>query len=221
LGNAVRHAEQSPDGTRVAFGSRVSGHHDIWTQNVDGSEPRQLTADASVDTWPTWSPDGRWIAFNTTRDGANETWRVSASGGTPEKLDDGIFRGDWIRQPDGQGTWLVSSKGGGRIRLLDVERRRVVWEQPVGAGAFPQFSPDGELVSTIASEGPGRSVVWLLDARTGQPRRMAVRFPGFFTAEFRVNWIDNGRALLVTRGENVSHVVMFDKFWSPEARGDR
>jgi hypothetical protein len=86
---------------------------------------------------------------------------------------------------------------------------------------MPQFSPDGQLVSTVASEGPGRSVVWLLDARTGQPRRMAVRFPGLFRAEFRVNWIDNGTALLVTRGENVSHVVMFDEFGSPAARGDR
>ena len=32
-----------PDGKRIAFQSNRTGHHEIWTMNVDGSDQRQLT----------------------------------------------------------------------------------------------------------------------------------------------------------------------------------
>lgn len=36
---------------------------DIWTFNLDGSEPRRLTQINADDPSPTWAPDGRHIAF--------------------------------------------------------------------------------------------------------------------------------------------------------------
>ena len=79
--------------------------------------------------------------------------------------------------------------------------------------AMPMFIADGRHVSVAAREGRGRDAIWILDAKTGEPLRTAVRFPGSFTAEFRANWADNGRASIVTRAEDISHVVMFDQFW--------
>jgi Tol biopolymer transport system component len=212
-GNAVQHPALSPDGARVAFGSRASGAHDIWIQNLDGSGLRQLTNDAAPDYWPVWSPDGRWIVFTTVREGRQATWRVPAAGGPPDEVVEGFFRGDWIRAPSGDGTWLVSSGVGRGTRLVDVERRKVVWENRLGGPAnMPMFSPDGRSISVAAPESRLRSVIWILDSATGQ-ERLGVRLPERFDVEFRANWVDDGKALLFTRHQDISHIVLFDRFW--------
>src|SRR5262245_2263434 len=112
----VMHSSLSPDGTRVAFASSVTGISDLWVQNVDGSDLRQLTNDQAAESWPVWSPDGERILYGALRDGRFETRLVPARGGTPEKIEDGFFRGDWIRKPDGSGTWIVSANDGGGLR---------------------------------------------------------------------------------------------------------
>ena len=213
-GDAISHSSLSPDGTRVAFASIASGHSDIWTQRVDGSDLRQLTNDEPADSWPVWSPDGEWIAYQSYRADRQETWRIRASGGSPEKLLDQGFRGDWIRQPGGNGTWIVTtgSRTGVGVRLVDVERRAVVWEQPVPGGglSLPMFSPDGRAISAPFREDRVHDVIRIFDAATGTSR-IAARLP--FHVTFRAGWTDEGRAVVVNRNDEVSHIVMFDHFW--------
>jgi dipeptidyl aminopeptidase/acylaminoacyl peptidase len=216
-GNAVTHSSLSPDGLRVAFASSVTGHSDVWTQNVDGSDARQLTNDEAADSWPVWSPDGRWIVFSSIRDARFETWRVPSAGGAAEKIIDGFFRGDWVPQLTGSGTWIVTSAGLDGVRLLDVERRSVVWQtklEPLGQGRFsmPLFSPDRKSISIPVSETRDRDAVLILDAATGK-HRVAVRFPEPFSIFFRASWVDDGKAVVVNRYETTSHVVLFDRFW--------
>jgi Tol biopolymer transport system component len=218
-GNAVTHSSLSPDGTRVAFASSVTGHSDIWTLNVDGSEPRQLTNDVPADSWPVWSPDGRWIAFTSIRDGRRETWRVPSSGGAAEKIIDGFFRGDWVSQPTGSGTWIVTSDGLDGLRLFDVERRSVVWQTKLGQGRFslPLFSPDRKSISIPVPETRDRDVLLIVDARTGK-YRVGARFPEPFSIFFRASWVDEGKAVVVNRYGTRSHVVLFDRFWAGDSR---
>ena len=212
-GDAVSHSSLSPDGTHVAFASIASGHSDIWTENVDGSDLRQITNDEPADSWPVWSPDGRWIVFSSQRGARQETWRAPSAGGPAEKLADGFFRGDWINQSNGPGTWLISSDGYGRIRLLDVDRRAVLWdEQNAGGGpSFPMFSPDAKLVSAAFREARDHDVIRIFDVSTGKSR-VAVRLP--FHVNFRASWVDDGRAFVVTKNDAVTHIVLFDDFWT-------
>ena len=79
------HAAVSPDGSHLVFALSATGNADIWVQNVDGSELRQLTNDPAADAWPVWSPDGRSIMFASLRDGAWETRRIPASGRIPRR----------------------------------------------------------------------------------------------------------------------------------------
>ena len=145
-GGSVMHSSFSPDGSRVAFVSsaRETGSSDVWVQNIDGSGRRQLTDDEDADSWPVWSPDARMIVFTTispTR--GRRTRRVPVDGGPPEEFLDGFFRGDMIPQPDGTGTWLVTSGGG--VKLVDYESGTVLWQEPLaGTGvALPMFSDSG------------------------------------------------------------------------------
>jgi Tol biopolymer transport system component len=211
--DAVSHSSLSPDGTHVAFASIASGHSDIWTQNVDGTDLRQLTNDEPADLWPVWSPDGQWVAYLSSRIGGEEAWRVPSSGGSPERFSDGPMRGDWIRRPEGDGTWTV--RGG--VELVDVERHAVVWREPLssmGAGlSLPTFSPDGRWVSAPFREARDHDAIRIFDTATGKSR-VAVRLP--FHVAFRASWVDGGHSMIVNRNDQVTHIVLLDHFWSSQ-----
>jgi serine/threonine protein kinase len=209
------HSSLSPDGSSVAFISSGKGPSDLWVQKVDGSGLRQLTADASSESWPVWSPDGSWIVFSSTRGGSRGTWRIPPGGGTPEKLFDGFLRGDLIRKPTGEGTWLITSlEGVNGIRLRDVEQGTTVWERPVPGHwlSLPVFSRDGRSISVPVQENLRRDAIWVLDTTTGS-HRVAVRFQTPFDIDFRASWVDDGTAFIVNRREDSSHIVLFDRFW--------
>jgi Tol biopolymer transport system component len=210
-GDGVTHSSLSPDGTRVAFVSFEAGTSDIWVQNVDGSNPRRLTADAAADSWPVWSPDGDRIVYTSAATSLPETRVMSADGTSNEKLLDGFFRGDWIRGPNGEGTLIVTSLSGPRsgIRLIDAERGTIIWEKEIpGMGSsLPVFSTDGRRLSASIAEAGGRTTIVVLDTDTGEHRPVA-SLP--FPLTFRANWVDGDSALIVNRVETTSHIVLFD-----------
>jgi len=212
-GNAVAHSSLSPDGSRVAFASSSAGNSDIWVQNVDGTNLRQLTNTVAADSWPIWSPDGRWIAFQSQPEGRRETWRVPADGGPPEKLFDDALRGDWVFKTSGAGTWIATSAP--YLKVLDVERGAVVWEDARSGTALSlaMFSASRRLISLPVQESRDRDAIWTFDALTGKSR-LAVRFSTPFRIYFRASWVDNDRAFIVNRYETISNVVLFDRFWT-------
>ena len=139
-----------------------------------------------------------------------ETWRMPAAGGRAEKVIDGFFRGDWIVDKDGR-ELIVTSNGGGGLRLIDVARRAVVWDKATGSNVgLPLFSPDARSISILVRETRDHDAIHILDVATGASR-VAVRLP--FQALFRASWVDNGRAFIVNRFDRMSHIVMFDHFW--------
>ena len=62
----------SPDGKRIAFGSKRAGESEIYVMNADGTAPARLTAVGG--STPAWSPDGRSLAI---LDGKWPTSRLS------------------------------------------------------------------------------------------------------------------------------------------------
>ena len=57
----------SPDGTRIAFSSDVSGPLNICLRASDGSGPIERLLTSDLNQLPTsWSPDGRMLAFTAT-----------------------------------------------------------------------------------------------------------------------------------------------------------
>jgi hypothetical protein len=139
--------------------------------------------------------------------------------GRSQKLRDGFFRGDWIRRPDGGGTWIVTTReASGIAQLIDGETHAIVWDntQPAAGTSMPMFSPDGRLISAPARESRDRDVIWILDAATGTAT-LGARLP--FHVTFRANWIENGHAFLVNSEQPESHIALFDHVWrGAEAR---
>src|SRR4029453_18881858 len=60
------------------------GHYHIWTIEVDGGAPRQLTTAPADQVVPTWSQDGKWIYFSWWQASGRDIWRLPRGGGGPE-----------------------------------------------------------------------------------------------------------------------------------------
>ena len=120
--------------------------------NGDGSNPRQLTQDNSLN--PTVSPDGRYVVFSSLKPGMTDIWRMDIDGGNPKQLttDQGGFTsvspdGRWViysKTVSGVvSIWKVSIDGGDPVRLT---------EYFSGLGVV---SPDGKSIAGLYREQTG------------------------------------------------------------------
>lgn len=102
----------SPDGTSIAYQSRIAGSSNIWIIPVTGGAARKLGGDSVLDATPDWSPDGRWLAFSSNRPrGRDHIWRIPAVGGEPELVSKGPgSRPRW--SADGKWVYFLSARDG-------------------------------------------------------------------------------------------------------------
>ena len=149
-GNSV---SWSPDG-RIVFVSNESGMLDVWIMNADGTNRRQLTANARYNTNPAVSPDGKLIVFSSNRTGKRQIWRMDIDGANPRRLTDGVTDAAPAISADGQWVfysslfagkptlWKVNINGGESAQVTD----RVA--------VAPSISPDGKLIAYLYPEAP-------------------------------------------------------------------
>jgi Tol biopolymer transport system component len=75
----------SPDGTRYAFQSNITGNNEIFVVNPNGSSVN-VTNNPASDEAPDWSPDGEQLLFATTRDGNADVYASSIAGAEPSNV---------------------------------------------------------------------------------------------------------------------------------------
>jgi len=126
--------------------------NNLWVADLDGGNPRQLTADIGVEYIPAFSPDGKRIAFSAQYEGNLDVYIVAAEGGIPKRLT--WHPGADLAQgfaPDGTSVYFVSNRsmttpGTGKLYRVSVE------------GGYPEefkipsiyraaFSPDGQYIA--------------------------------------------------------------------------
>jgi Tol biopolymer transport system component len=76
----------SPDGKIVTFQSNRTDDWDIYIQNSDGTNLKNITNSKGDDVNPIWSPDGTKIVFTSSRDNDEEIYLMNADGSTPIRL---------------------------------------------------------------------------------------------------------------------------------------
>jgi Tol biopolymer transport system component len=96
----------SPDGKRIAFDSQAEdGSWHIWTIDVEGGAPQQITREVGDQVRPTWSRDGQWIYFIWTRKSDHDVWRIRASDGQSERVTHGGAELRAWESADGKGVF--------------------------------------------------------------------------------------------------------------------
>ena len=133
----------TPDG-KIVYAMRSGENWDIWLANADGSETKQLTADAFIDQQPSMCGDGRYIVFQSNRARSANIWRMNSDGTNVKQLTFGTAVDSYpVCSPDGQSLvffslrsgewrgWRVGIDGGEPVQITN------------GASELPFFSPDG------------------------------------------------------------------------------
>jgi Tol biopolymer transport system component len=166
-GHAASSPEWSPDGTKILFTIDTQ----IWVMNSDGSDQRQLTHDAAIQSQqPSWSPDGTRIVFSRCSFPFGEqrcSIDVMAADGTGLTK---VLGGQWINgnpeySPDGREIAFASNRGGyvSNVWVMNAHGGALKRLTRPRLQAFaPDWSPDGShIVFTSDAELPFSSV-WVM-----------------------------------------------------------
>lgn len=161
--------------------SSAPGESNIFTMCPNGSGERQLTRNASSNSYPAWSPDRSRIAFQSLRDENWEIYVMNADGSSPLNLtrsqgDPGAaFQSDQhpVWSPDGSRIAFSSSRTGeGDIYVMDADggnlERITVDPTP---DLQPTWSPDGSRIA-FASVRDGWTRIVVIDTDGANEARL-------------------------------------------------
>lgn len=207
----------SADGKLLAYASdrNSSGDLNIWLQNLETGETRQITSNPDDEDAPALSPDGKLIAWHSHREDA--LYMKPVAGGTPRELakhtsvgrfsPDGRYIAWWEGVEDEANVpasaWVVPTAGGAPRNLA-----------PGFADArLPAWSTDGKSILFRGSRTASPSIEqaqdwWItsLDGRsirpTGAGRRL--RAAGLATHESPVLWDGSKVIFAAMAGESIN-----------------
>ena len=183
----------SPDGTRVAFLSSLSGSPQVWVVSSEGGWPDQVTALDDPVNAVRWSPDGSQLAL-----------QVAPGGGLNEMIEMVRPDGTELRQltPPGKATnWLGRWSRDGKFLTMASNRRsadamddyvidaasgamRLV-TQNVGIGTYSDISRDGRYAILNRLRSRGDNDLFRVDLKDGSEVLLSHHTPpGTFEAMF-------------------------------------
>jgi Tol biopolymer transport system component len=127
-GGANVGATFSPDGSLIAFQSRMAEEHDagfgnfdVFVMDRDGANQRRLTELGTSEESPVWSPDGTHLYFNRNR---QEIWSVKPDGSEAEQL--------WSLNYD---AWPEGISPDGKLLLLSAAARQELYTLDLATGS--------------------------------------------------------------------------------------
>ena len=179
----------SPDGTRILYvGDGGFGPYntklgpDVWVMDADGGNQTNLTQAQGVDDDPAWSPDGSRIVFVSRRFGGTRQLMVMNADGSDQKR----VSSEWEEynptfSPDGT-TLMFSSTffftlnvreyaGSSPDGLYSYNLEPQLYDDRydedgrMGKGESPAWSPDGNWIVYIRTNGNNRRV-YIIDANS-------------------------------------------------------
>jgi eukaryotic-like serine/threonine-protein kinase len=215
--NLYRHVAWTPDG-RILYASNVGTSRDIWIMNGDGTNPKELTANAGVNLQPRASADGRFIVFSSNRapGGAFNIWRMNMDGSDPVQLTRGSGEGQPVCSPDGR--WVVYAQGGPNT----TPEQKTLWKAPIDGGepvrlsdrpaSGPAVSPDSTEVACWYKPDPASpSKLALIPLAGGPPVKI---FDVTRTGITPPRWTPDGREI-----SYINTREGFSNIWSQPASG--
>jgi serine/threonine protein kinase/Tol biopolymer transport system component len=179
---------------KIIYASQTSGNDDLWIMSQDGSNQRQLTANARMNAQPAVSQDGRYFVFTSDRAGTSNIWRLDADGSNSKQLTSGT--GENLAQCSPDGKWvLYTLLGSGKPTLWRVSMNGGAPQQLTDRfTSSPVISPDGRLIACFYREDQPNSAgkIALLPFEGGEPIKL---FDVSTSIGRLLRWTPDGRAL--------------------------
>ena len=170
-------AELTPDGERVLFVSNISGQFNLWSAELDGGWPEQLTTFVDNSVRGVAVREDGTILFHADRDGDefHQLYRIPAEGGWPEQLTDlpqvqhELSPASWA--PDGK-SFAFSGN-----RRTPTDGEVYIWGEGeaeprylFGEGMYTfavSFSPDGSKLLAVEFRSNTDISIWVVDVASG------------------------------------------------------
>ena len=171
-------AELTPDGERVLFVSNISGQFNLWSAELDGGWPEQLTTFIDNSVRGVAVREDGTILFHADRDGDefHQLYRIPAEGGWPEQLTDlpqvqhELSPASWA--PDGK-SFAFSGN-----RRTPTDGEVYIWREGeaeprylFGEGMYTfavSFSPDGSKLLAVEFRSNTDISIWVVDVASGE-----------------------------------------------------
>jgi Tol biopolymer transport system component/DNA-binding winged helix-turn-helix (wHTH) protein len=188
----------TPD-NRIVYASLAGGDLDLWLMAADGTDRKQLTANAGANYGPSVSSDDRYIVFASNRTGTTHIWRMNIDGSNPKQLTNGIEErwpecsadGKWViyvsfAASTVQNLWKVPIEGGDPVPVTTLPSN------------VPAISPDGKLLAFRS--GDGRNQPLKISVMSFPEGRLVKTFniepTTIMTGDYKVlRWTPDGRGL--------------------------
>ena len=198
---------------KLVYTSYVTGHHQLWLTDAQGSAPRQLTTDQAYHVGPTVCRGTDRVFYSSDASGAMQLWSVGLEDGEVRQETNGerqFFNADC--SPDG--TWFVGlsvPKGSsevlaaseGRPTRLDREsgQMRTLYD---GDAWFPRISPDGRHVAFLYRAAEGSRVagglrIGIVPAAGGLLEK-SIELPASAAGNLNLRWTPDGRSVAYIDG---------------------
>jgi len=141
---AFRRTDVSPDGSHIVMDGNVGGQIDLWIANLDGSNPRRLTNDASIEREPLWTSVDT-IVFRSNRGGQLDLWQFAMSTGRLTQL----------TMSQMAETASGAAKDGSVVAFEQTSSVPSLWRLNLKTGASKQLTGDalGDSWPSLASDG--------------------------------------------------------------------
>lgn len=153
----------SPDASRIAFITNISGLPQVWTMPTAGGYPTLVTSFDDPVGFVSWSPDGQWLAFNLAPGGGfnEQIYLVRPDGTGLRRLTEGGKENNFLDgwSPDGRFIAFSSNRRDPSatdsylIEVATGQRRMVA--QNRGVGSIADVSRDGKyaVVDRLVNRG--------------------------------------------------------------------
>lgn len=204
----------SPDGTRLAFVSDMSGVPQVWTVATQGGWPQLVTALDDQVSSVEWSPDGKWLACVVAPGGGmnSQIYLVRPDGSELHSVTDGGKENNWLglwsadsqklgisssrRRPDSMDNYLLDVTTGEFELILE----------NLGTGRVTDVSKDGRLVIVMRVENRSDNNLILIDRETKREFLLTPHTPpgNFFKGSFS----PDGSTVYLTSNQNLDLVVL-------------
>jgi TolB protein len=166
-----REPSVSPDGSRIAYISKLSGNYDIWVMDISSRKSVQITDNKSDESSPSWSPDGSRLLYSLEGDiYIQELDAVKAVRLTDDEFDntepawspDGTMITFSSDRDGSYDLWMMGADGKG-MKKFTLEKSNE---------KAPAWSPDGNRIAYI-SNSDGEYNIWVLKFRVDDSEQTA------------------------------------------------
>jgi len=145
----------SPDGTQIAFFSRVNGAGEIFLMSGDGTGRTNVTQHPASDFNPSWSPNGKKLVFQRHETGSGQIYVMNKDGsGQTNISNNGFSDTNPAWSPDGASIAFISTRTGTHeVFVMNAEGENPAQLTKLGRGARnPKWSPDGKYLAFHTDE---------------------------------------------------------------------